>query len=170
MIDDDDERVVLVSETDEEIGEAPKLDVHLTGHLHRAFSVFVHDAHGRILLQRRAATKYHSPGLWSNTCCGHPRPGEPTGDAAMRRLKEEMGLYVELLAVRSFIYHADLGRGLVEHELDHVFVGKTEDVPRPDPSEVDAWRWIDADDLALWMQKEPEKFTAWLPAAFANSM
>ncbi len=162
---DEDERVVLVNEDDLELGNAPKLDVHRSGILHRAFSVFVLDTAGRILLQRRAAGKYHSPGLWSNTCCGHPRPGELTPIGARRRLNEEMGIDCELAEVSSFIYQAQLAGGLVEHELDHVLVGMTSMTPEPDETEVGEWRWISAEDLQAWLAAEPAAFTAWFPMA-----
>ena len=164
MMTDEQEQVVLVSELDEIVGKARKLEVHRTGQLHRAFSVLVLDDRGRVLLQRRAAMKYHSPRLWSNTCCGHPRPGERTADAAERRLREEMGISCELVKVRKFTYRADLGAGLIEHEIDHVFVGRTTEAPRPDLAEVEAWRWLDTDELRMWLQLRPENFTAWFPA------
>lgn len=168
MMADEQEQVVLVSELDEIVGKAHKLEVHRTGQLHRAFSVLVLDDRGRVLLQRRAAMKYHSPRLWSNTCCGHPRPGERTADAAERRLREEMGISCELVPVRKFTYRADLGAGLVEHEIDHVFIGRTTEAPRPDSAEVEAWRWLDTDELRMWLKLRPENFTAWFPAVFAS--
>src|SRR5689334_7965348 len=112
------ERVVLVDERDREVGTMPKLAAHAEGALHRAFSVFVLNAAGELLLQRRAAAKYHCGGLWTNSCCGHPRPGEPVADAARRRLREEMGFDCELASVGSFVYRAEVGGGLVEHEYD----------------------------------------------------
>ena len=166
MMIDENERVILVSEDDEVIGDAPKLEVHRTGQLHRAFSVFVHDEEGRILLQRRAQSKYHSPGLWSNSCCGHPRPGEDTRDAATRRLREEMGITCELRHVKSFTYHATLGGELVEHELDHIFIGETEDGIVHDTAEVSEWTWQTPEEIEAWLAREPASFTAWFPAAF----
>ncbi|HEX7957304.1 MAG TPA: isopentenyl-diphosphate Delta-isomerase, partial [Pyrinomonadaceae bacterium] len=117
------EQLILVDADDRELGAGEKLEVHRAGALHRAFSVFVFDGRGRLLMQRRAAGKYHSGGLWSNTACGHPRPGEATRAAARRRLREEMGLDCELSAAFEFVYRAELGDSLVEHEYDHVFVG-----------------------------------------------
>src|SRR5688500_8369765 len=117
------ESVVLVNESDEVIGSAPKLDAHRDGLLHRAFSVFIRDHDGRILLHRRADGKYHSGGLWTNACCGHPRPGEETAAAAERRLLEEMGIGTDLAEAGVFTYHASVGAGLMEHEIDHVFSG-----------------------------------------------
>ena len=165
MTGEDRERVVLVSPFDDDIGVAPKLEVHRTGQLHRAFSVFVFDDHGRVLLQRRARTKYHSGGLWSNTSCGHPRPGEQTIEAAARRLHEEMGITSWLSPSFSFIYHARVGDDLIEHELDHVFIGHTSDQPSHDPAEVDEWRWMNAADLCKWLVAEPSSFTAWFGLA-----
>ena len=165
---DEQEQVVLISELDEVIGEAGKLDVHRTGQLHRAFSVVLLDDDGRVLLQQRAASKYHSPGLWSNTCCGHPRPGEQTVDAAQRRLHEEMGIACDLVPSFTFVYRSELGHDLVEHELDHVFVGRTALTPRPNRMEVDAWRWIGIDDLRSWMDLQPRDFTVWFPAVMGK--
>jgi len=163
---DADERVILVSETDLELGEAPKLEVHRTGELHRAFSVFVFDDQRRLLMQRRAAGKYHSPGLWSNTCCGHPRPGERTSTAARRRLAEEMGVDCCLTESFSFIYSADLGDGLREYELDHVLIGFSTTDPRPDPAEVEEWRWSEVDALRELLKAKPAAFSAWFAPAF----
>src|SRR6185503_9661232 len=125
-----DEMVVLVDEDDREAGTGEKMAVHRSGRLHRAFSVFVVDGEGRLLLQRRAAVKYHSAGLWSNTCCGHPRPGETILAAATRRLKEEMGFECRLRPAFSFIYRAALDHGLTEHELDHVLLGSHDGAPQ----------------------------------------
>jgi isopentenyl-diphosphate delta-isomerase len=158
------ERVVLVDERDRPLGDADKLDAHRQGRLHRAFSVFVVDGVGRLLLQRRAASKYHSGRLWSNTCCGHPRPGENTRAAAERRLAEEMGLGCPLEAVGAFVYRAPLG-DLVEHEYDHVFRGRFEGDPRPDPAEVEAWRWMPLEDLHADLAAYPGTYTVWLSEA-----
>lgn len=161
---DADEVVVLVDPDDREIGTAAKLDVHRDGRLHRAVSVFLVDEAGRWLLQRRAEAKYHSAGLWSNTACTHPRPGETPAAAAARRLREEMGVRCLLRPAFSFLYRAELGgtEPLIEHELDHVFVGRFSGAPAPAPGEVSGWDWVDAawlrDDLAL----RPERYTPWL--------
>lgn len=163
------EKVILVDAFDREIGVAPKLPVHRSGLLHRAFSVFVTDETGRMLLQRRAASKYHSPGLWSNTCCGHPRPGEHTIDAAMRRLNEEMGIQCELVPVASFLYRARLDHELFEHELDHVFVGSTDRQPVCDPNEVSEFRWVDDDTVIAMLRDDPAAFTAWFAKALATT-
>jgi isopentenyl-diphosphate Delta-isomerase len=160
------ERVILVDERDREIGTAPKLRAHREGALHRAISVFVLNGRGEMLLQRRAHAKYHSGGLWSNACCSHPRPGEETAAAAARRLKEEMGLRTPLRWVHSFTYRAALADGLWEHEYDHVFVGRTDADPRPDPGEVAEWRWVAIDELSRELERHPERFTVWFREPF----
>lgn len=159
------ERVILVDERDRELGAAEKLRAHLEGALHRAFSIFVFDRVGRLLLQKRARTKYHSGGLWSNTCCGHPRPGEVTAEAARRRLREEMGLDCELTEAFSFTYRAELDNRLVEHEYDHVFVGRFDGEPRPAAEEVEDWRWVTPSDLARELRANPAAYSFWLRAA-----
>lgn len=160
------ERVILVNRRDEEIGTAEKLDAHARPRLHRAFSVFVFNARGELLLQRRAADKYHSANLWTNTACGHPRPGEDVNAAAARRLYEEMGIRPALTQCASFIYRARIDDVLTEYELDHVFVGFSEAVPRPDASEVGDWRWLDVKNVARELGDFPERFTAWFGPAF----
>ena len=159
------EQVVLVDESDRERGVLDKQRAHVEGQLHRAVSVFVFDARGALLLQQRARAKYHSGGLWTNTCCSHPRPGEDASDAARRRLREEMGFVCALRPVRSFVYRASVGGGLVEHELDHLFVGRSDAAPRPDPAEVMAWRRVSV--AALWraLTRRPGDFTPWLALA-----
>jgi isopentenyl-diphosphate delta-isomerase len=159
------ERVVLVDRNDREIGTEEKLRAHESGVLHRAVSVFVFDAHGRILLQRRARRKYHSAGKWSNTCCSHPRPGETPSDAAHRRLGEEMGISSELTPAFSFIYRAELDHGLIEHELDHVFVGTFTGAPAPDVHEVSSWGWMPMATLIADCAAAPADYSAWLPTA-----
>ncbi len=159
------EHVILVNARDEPQGTAEKLEAHTAGRLHRAFSVFVLNDQDQLLLQRRAAGKYHSPGLWSNTCCSHPRPGESTAGAASRRLVEEMGFTCDLEHAGSFLYRAEVGGGLVEHELDHLFVGRWSGAPDPDPAEVDGWRWIDLPGLRREVAASPASFTYWLRAA-----
>jgi isopentenyl-diphosphate Delta-isomerase len=155
------EEVVLVNENDEAIGVEEKLKSHLLGALHRAFSIFIFNSEGRLLLQKRASTKYHSRGLWSNTCCGHPRPGESTEGASRRRLYEEMGFDCELRKVFDFIYRAELGDGLFEHEYDHVLVGRFDGEPNPCRDEVDDWKWMDLSELKLDVQRNPDAFTYW---------
>jgi isopentenyl-diphosphate Delta-isomerase len=160
-----DPQVVLVDDNDVEIGTAGKAEVHRTGALHRAFSVFLRDRDGRLLLQRRALGKYHSPGLWTNTCCSHPSPGEPLEVAARRRLREEMGVETALELACAFVYRAELANGLVEHEFDHVFVGECATDPHPDPAEVVEWKWVPPAELESDIDAHPELYTAWLPLA-----
>lgn len=158
---DSGERVVLVDETDRELGSGDKLAVHRDGRLHRAVSVLVFDGQGRLLLQRRAEAKYHSAGLWSNTCCGHPRPGETAEAAAHRRLREEMGFDCPLEPAFAFRYRADLGNGLQEHEYDHVFVGRFPGAPAPNAAEVAEWRWAGLDELVRDAAARPAAYTEW---------
>ena len=159
------EMVVLVDESDREVGLAPKLAAHADGVLHRAFSVFVLNARGEVMLQRRALGKYHSGGLWTNSCCGHPRAGEPVAAAARRRLREEMGFDCALTHVRGFVYHAEVGGGLLEHEYDHVFIGRHDADPAPDPAEVCEWRWQSPDAALAEAEAHPERFTPWFSLA-----
>ncbi len=163
------ERVVLVDAQDRPVGVEEKRNAHLMGRLHRAFSVFVFRSDGAMLLQRRADGKYHSGGLWSNTACGHPRPGEPTVAAARRRLREEMGFETDLRSVLSFTYRVDLG-GLVEHEVDHVLVGVCDARPVPSPEEVSDWRWVATDEVVREAWEHPDRFTPWFPLALRELM
>lgn len=163
----EEEQVVIVDEADRPVAVLPKLDAHLNGALHRAVSVFITDGSGRVLLQQRAAGKYHSSGLWTNTCCGHPRPDEDPLDAAARRLVDEMGIRCALLPAGTFRYRAELPNGLVEHEIDHVFVGRWRGRPIPDPSEVGAWRWMPLETLRDDVASRPDGYTAWLAGALA---
>lgn len=156
------EEVVLVNDKDEVTGVAEKLAAHLTGDLHRAFSIFVFNSAGQLLLQKRAASKYHSKGLWSNTCCGHPRLGESTEEASCRRLYEEMGFGCEVRKVFAFTYYAELDGGLFEHEYDHVFVGQFDGRPNPNQDEVGDWKWVGLSALRIDIQQNPEQFTYWL--------
>jgi len=160
------ERVILVRPDDSPIGSEEKLRAHRTGALHRAFSVFLFRPDGAVLLQRRAASKYHSGGLWSNTCCSHPLPGEATGRAAQRRLLEEMGIECDLSAAFAFVYRADVGGGLMEHEYDHVFLGSWDGAPRPDPREVAEWRWTRPEEVRRELAQRPHRFTAWFHVAW----
>jgi isopentenyl-diphosphate delta-isomerase len=154
--------LVLVDGDDRQVGTAGKLQVHLNGWLHRAFSIFVFNSNGEILLQQRAHRKYHSPGLWSNTCCGHPRADESLDAAAHRRLREEMGFDCGLSPAFSFLYRERVSEDMVEHELDHVLIGRFNSVPSPDPSEVADWRWIDIPSLLRSLAAQPDLFTVWL--------
>ncbi len=154
--------VILVNEQDEVQGTMEKLRAHREGALHRAFSVFLFNGSGELLLHQRASTKYHSPGAWTNTCCSHPMPGEATIDAAHRRLREELGMDCALEHAFTFVYRADVGNDLIEHELDHVFVGRYDGPLHPDPDEIAAVRWITAEELGYALENEPELFTPWL--------
>ena len=165
-----DDLVVLVDENDCAIGEAPKLEVHERGLLHRAVSLLLRDQNGRFLLQRRAEAKYHSGGLWSNTCCGHPRPGESPESAALRRLRAEMGiLECKIRRVSSFLYRTAVGNGLVEHEVDHVLVGDWNGEPAPDPSEVSDWQWVSESALYADLAMNPDRYTPWLAGVLLHS-
>jgi isopentenyl-diphosphate delta-isomerase len=155
------EYVILVNEADDALGLMEKMAAHEQGMLHRAFSVFLFNDRGELLLQQRALSKYHSGGLWTNTCCSHPRDGETNLQAAQRRLLEEMGVQVPLEHRFQFIYKAHLDQGLTEHELDHVFTGTFNGVPQPDPNEVESWKWMSMDDLQADITYNPQQYTAW---------
>jgi isopentenyl-diphosphate Delta-isomerase len=163
------ESVILVDDKDIEVGVMEKMEAHLTGSLHRAISVFVFNAQGEFLLQQRAYEKYHSGGKWSNTCCSHPRPGERTIDAANRRLKEEMGMTCKLTPWFSFIYRAELDNGLVEHEYDHVFIGISDEQPKPDPAEVTAFKYISREALEADMQHNSGQYSEWFKLCFEQT-
>lgn len=153
--------VILVDEKDQEIGSMNKMEAHHGAHLHRAISVFITNTKGEWLLQQRTVEKYHSKGLWSNTCCSHPAPGEKTGEAAARRLMQEMGISAELTDMFSFSYKAELENGLTEHEIDHVFWGITDDLPQPNPHEVMGYRYIDYASLKEDITSNPGSYTEW---------
>jgi isopentenyl-diphosphate delta-isomerase len=155
------QEIILVDDQDNIIGSASKVEAHHEGWLHRAFSVFIFNDKGEWLIQQRADGKYHSGGLWSNTCCSHPSPGEETIVAAQRRLHEEMGIACELFSLYSFQYRIQFDNDLIEHELDHVFVGQTSQVPSINLEEVKDWRYVAPDDLLNEIQSTPEKFTYW---------
>ncbi len=163
-------RVILVDDRDRAIGRAEKLDAHRDGgRLHRAFSVFLFDARGRMLLQQRAAAKYHFPLLWSNACCGHPSPGERTRAAARRRVREELGVGARLREVFSFHYVAeDPASGLTEREIDHVFVGRLSGEPDPAPGEVAAVDWLWPHELTKDVVERARRYTPWFPIALAE--
>ncbi|MDZ4751252.1 MAG: isopentenyl-diphosphate Delta-isomerase [Flavobacteriales bacterium] len=159
------DNVILVNEQDEAIGTMEKMEAHRKGFLHRAFSVFVFNNRGELLIQRRANEKYHSGGLWTNTCCSHPRSDENTEQAAHRRLLEEMGFDCDLARGFSFMYKADLENGLIEHEFDHVFIGQYDGDPKPDRSEVDEWLYVNCEELDSRMQLFPDEYTEWFKIA-----
>jgi isopentenyl-diphosphate Delta-isomerase len=161
-----DEHVVLVNHSDRQVGVASKRTAHAAGLLHRAFSVCIFDTVGQMLLQRRAHGKYHSGGLWSNSCCSHPRPGEPAAQAAARRLAEELGFTCALSHAFAFIYRADVGGGLIEHEYDHVYTGVFDGPVTPHPEEIAEYRWIEPAALLRELDTQPDAFTAWSRIAF----
>ena len=160
------EKVILVNPNDEQIGLMPKMEAHEKAVLHRAFSVFVMNTNGEIMLQQRAAQKYHSPLLWTNTCCSHQRDGETNIEAGKRRLMEEMGFVTDLKEVFSFIYKAPFDNGLTEHELDHVMVGSYNGDPKINPEEVANWKWMFPEDIKRDISKNPEAYTAWFKIIF----
>ena len=160
------ENVILVDEKDNPIGLMEKQAAHVTPHLHRAFSIFIFNSKGELLMQQRALTKYHSPGLWTNTCCSHPRDGETTAEAAQRRLMEEMGMSCEMREVYTFIYKAPVGQGLTEHEFDHVFIGQSDDLPQINHEEVESWKYMSLNDLEKDLEAYPEHYTEWFKITF----
>ncbi|PNQ73685.1 isopentenyl-diphosphate delta-isomerase [Hanstruepera neustonica] len=160
------EQVILVNENDEQIGLMPKLEAHEKALLHRAFSVFVFNDKNELMLQQRAMHKYHSPGLWTNTCCSHQRDGESNIEAGKRRLKEEMGFVTDLKETISFIYKAPFDNGLTEHEFDHVMIGYYNDEPQINVDEVADWKWMSLDAVKQDMDNAPEQYTAWFKIIF----
>jgi isopentenyl-diphosphate delta-isomerase len=160
------QQLILVNEKDEEIGFGEKLHVHQNAQLHRAFSIFVVNSRDQLLLQRRAFHKYHSGGLWANTCCSHPIRGEKQEDTIHRRLTEEMGFDCELSHLFHFIYRAELDNGLTEYEYDHVYLGSFEGTPIPNPEEVAAWRWMHLDYVRRDINEHPDAYTYWIRQAF----
>lgn len=155
------EEVILVDDRDQPTGCMEKMEAHRKGVLHRAFSVVLFNTSGQLLLQQRALHKYHSGGLWTNTCCSHPRPGESTAQAAHRRLREEMGIEIELQFAYAFRYKAALDNGLVEHEWDHVFTGCYNGVPTTNANEVAAWKLVSLTDLHMDVLQNPQQYTPW---------
>jgi len=160
------EKVILVNEKDHKIGLMPKMEAHEKAILHRAFSVFIFNDKDELMLQQRALDKYHSPGLWTNTCCSHQRDGETNIDAGTRRLQEEMGFVTSLKEVGSFIYKAPFDNGLTEHEYDHIMVGYYNDNPEPNPDEVAAFKWMLLDDVKVDIANHPEDYTEWFKIIF----
>ena len=162
------EKVILVDKDDNQTGLMPKMEAHVKGLLHRAFSVIIFNSKGEILLQKRASTKYHTPNLWSNTCCSHQREGEDNLSAGKRRLNEEMGFVTNLQNFSSFVYRVVFSNGLIEHENDHIMLGVFDGVPKPNPNEVDEWKWIDIDVLLQDMKINPDQYTAWFKIIMNN--
>ena len=160
------EKVILVNEKDEQIGLMEKIEAHEKALLHRAFSVFVFNDKNELMIQQRAHSKYHSPGLWTNTCCSHQREGETNIQAGKRRLQEEMGFRTDLKDTISFIYKAPFDNGLTEHEFDHILVGNYEGQPNLNPEEVAAWKWMSLDDIKKDMQENPDIYTEWFKIIF----
>lgn len=160
------EKVILVNEKDEQIGLMPKLEAHEKAQLHRAFSIFILNSKNEVMLQQRASEKYHSPLLWTNTCCSHQREGETNIQAGNRRLQEEMGFSTELKELFSFIYKAPFDNGLTEHELDHVMIGYFDNEPIINPEEVESWKWMNIDEIKEDMQRNPAIYTVWFKIIF----
>ncbi|WP_433736264.1 isopentenyl-diphosphate Delta-isomerase [Pseudomonas putida] len=160
------ELLILVDTHDRKRGYAPKLLVHQQGLLHRAFSIFIFDKDGRLLLQQRALGKYHSQGLWTNTCCGHPRPGERTMAAAKRRLQEEMGISCPLRKVATLLYREQVSNQLIEHEYDHVFAGLCHTDPVANPEEAHSWQWLALSQITARIAAAPDTFSIWFRRIF----
>jgi isopentenyl-diphosphate Delta-isomerase len=158
--------VILVNEKDEQIGLMPKMEAHEKALLHRAFSVFIFNDKNELMLQQRAAHKYHSPLLWTNTCCSHQRDGETNIQAGKRRLQEEMGFVVDLHESISFIYKAPFDNGLTEHEYDHILLGKYNEEPIINPDEVASWKWMALEDVKNDILEQPALYTAWFKVIF----
>jgi len=155
------EYILTVDEKDRETGYMEKMEVHKKGVLHRAFSVLIFNSKGEVLLQKRAEIKYHSPGLWTNSCCSHQREGENLNDAVSRRLKEELGIVCECKEVFKFKYRVEFDNGLIEHEIDHVFIGQYDGNISPNQDEIEEIRWVPLDKLNKEMSENPEDFTYW---------
>ena len=162
----EEEKVILVNSNDEPIGLIPKMEAHEKALLHRAFSVFVINSNNELMLQQRALQKYHSPGLWTNTCCSHQRDGEENIEAGLRRLQEEMGFETPLEYLFNFIYKAPFDNGLTEHELDHVMLGRYEGEPSINPEEVASWKWMDIDLIHADLINNPADYTVWFAIIF----
>lgn len=163
------EKVILVDEQDNQLGLMPKMEAHEKAVLHRAFSVFIFNENRELMLQQRAAHKYHSPLLWTNTCCSHQRDGESNIEAGKRRLYEEMGFSADLKEVFSFVYKAPFDNGLTEHELDHVMVGDYNGEPKINPEEVESYKWMTMDAVKNDIETNPDNYTAWFKIIFKES-
>ena len=159
------EYVILVDEQDNEVGVMEKLQAHIEGKLHRAFSIFLFNDKDELLLQQRAISKYHSGGLWTNTCCSHPRPNETIIDAAHRRLFEEMGMTCDMVIKTNFIYQSPFDNGLIEHELDYVLIGKTTQQPTINKEEVESYQWQSVADIKTDIALNPNSYTTWFKIA-----
>ncbi len=159
------EHIILVNENNEEIGQGEKIKVHQEGRLHRAFSIFIFNSKGELLVQKRARMKYHSGGLWTNTVCSHPRVGENIEDAAHRRLKEEIGFDCPIKEIFSFIYNIKFNNGLTENEYDHVFIGRFDGKIVPNLEEAEDWKWINLEELKKSLKENPERYSYWFKIA-----
>ena len=155
------EQVIHVDENDQQIGVGEKIETHQQNRLHRGFSIFVFNSKGETLLQQRARGKYHCGGLWVNTCCGHPRPGETVEAAVHRRMREELGIDCDFTKIGKYVYQVDFENGLHEHEFLHVFSGTADVTPQPNPDEVMAWKWMPMDALKKDMRDHPENYAYW---------
>ena len=162
----EEDKIILVNEHDDMVGTIDKMEAHKQGLLHRAFSVFIFNSKGEMLMQQRALTKYHSAGLWTNACCSHPMPGEKTIDAAQRRLMEELGFEAPIEKIFDFTYKAEFDNGLTEHEFDHVFAGEYEGEIDANPDEVKDFSYKEISEIKNMLQEHPQKFTAWFHIAF----
>ena len=162
----EEEKVILVNEKDEQIGLMPKLEAHEKAVLHRAFSVFIFNDKKELMLQQRAMSKYHSPGLWTNTCCSHQRDGESNIQAGKRRLQEEMGFTANLEETTSFIYKASFDNGLTEHEYDHIMIGNYDGLPNINKAEVASWKWMALEDVKRDIDVHSDLYTAWFKIIF----
>ena len=160
------EQVILIDPDDKPLGLMNKMEAHEKGLLHRAFSIFIFNSDNELLIHQRAFTKYHTPGLWTNTCCSHPREGETVKDAAKRRLMEEMGMKCDFDEAFAFLYKSEVGQGLIEHEYDHVFIGYCDDTPQINPEEVASWRYENIDNLRYELKTNPQLYTIWFRIAF----
>ncbi|MDZ7744049.1 MAG: isopentenyl-diphosphate Delta-isomerase [Bacteroidota bacterium] len=160
------EKVILVDKQDEQIGLMDKMEAHEKAVLHRAFSIFIFNSKGELMLQRRALSKYHSPALWTNTCCSHPREGETYMEAAHRRLQEEMGFDCDFEKAFDFIYKADVGKGLTEHEFDHVLIGESDKLPEINHDEVEDWKCMKLEDIRDDIRANSDRYTVWFKIAF----
>lgn len=162
------EYVLLVNKNDQPLGTMEKMAAHEKGVLHRAFSVFIFNSRGEMMLQKRASEKYHSGGLWTNAVCSHPKAGEDVRLAAKRRMMEEMGFECDIRNSFTFLYKSDVGDGLTEHEFDHVFIGYSDTQPNPNPEEVEDWKYADMNWLLTDVKEHPENYTVWFVIALAE--
>ena len=162
------EQEILVDDKDNELGFMEKMSAHRSGSLHRAFSIFIFNSKGEMLLQKRAKSKYHSGGLWSNACCSHPLPNETLEEALSRKLKQELGFGCQLVKKFHFTYKAHLDQNLIEHEIDHVFTGTYEGEIVPNPEEVESFKYISEAELHLDVAQQPAKYTEWFKMVYTK--